>query len=589
MSQEIPDLASPAFVNDAADAGKSLDLSLLRALIFQKETETLKGLISVLRWCGLRNMTVVVDLKKAVEHLVSKKFDLIFVTHLGEGKEATQLIEELKGLDATSDIPLIAITTDGDIKKVLRILAKGVDEVIVTPLSRETVENVALRVLQNRLGNDPIKNRLDSARELRMAEQFEAAQSVYLELLSQDSSLLDAHLGLCEVNCRMQQWEDAEIHLRKALDAAKSADNKVESHLQLAQVFFHYGNYHYKRDLLEKAIKCYQTSLSLNPFHTESVKALLELLQKRDEPDEIIKVVRDVCANFLPYSRATEEIAICLWNIAQRFVNLDMPVEAKHIYEQLLQFPHGNVDVHLKVADFFLEAGQVSQVLERLVNLLQKLKDSDILFKTGSIFLDIEKRYLSSGKANTKSKVDLAFLQDLDSGKAIAMAEKMFKQGLILDPENPRFSLNLARCYIRQAEAGAAAEALAKLKERYAEDAQSMEEVIDVLLVENAYDHAIGWIRDAINRFPQEISLYMLYARYYNEQKKPYDAIGCIKRALTINPSHAQCMILLAELYETIKEYSDAILYYEKAINLLPNDLSLQERLTRVLKLKYKK
>ena len=112
-------------------------------------------------------------------------------------------------------------------------------------------------------------------------------------------------------------------------------------------------------------------------------------------------------------------MALSLGNMADKFMALNMPAQARKIYGELLHFSHGNVNVHLKVADFFLEEGLVSQVLERLINLLQKLKDADILYKTGNIFLDIEKNHLSSGKATALSEIDLSFLGDFDEKKAI--------------------------------------------------------------------------------------------------------------------------------------------------------------------------
>jgi tetratricopeptide (TPR) repeat protein len=590
MPSKVIEPSPPSIGTNTADASALVDLSPFNALIFHRENEKLKSFMSILRWCGLEDMTDVVQLKDAVEHLVSKRFDLIFVTHVGDAQETTKLIDELKSLDATSDIPLIAITGDGEVKNIMRILAKGVDEVIVTPLSKKTVENVALKILQKHSGTDPAKSMLDSAKELLKTGQFDAAKEVYLGLIERGELLFDAHIGLGDVCSSTQEWKDAESHLKKALELAKSAGTKLDTHVQLAEVFFCYGNLYNKRDKIEKALKCYQTSVSLNTFHTGSIRALLELLQKCNEEDEIIKLIGEVRANFLPYSRAMEEMALSLGNMAQKFTDMNMPSQAKKIYEQLLQFSHGNVDVHLKVADFFLEEGLVSQVLERLINLLQKLRDADILCKTGNIFLDIEKRYLSGGgKIDAVKDLDLSFLGNLDRDQALSMAERMFQQGMFLEPDSPRFLLSLVRCYIRQGQWELANEALDKLKEGCAENASGYEEIIDALLTEKAYDLSLAWIKDAINLFPQETTFYSLYARYYKEKQSPYDAIGCLKRCLSINPSHVESMISMAELYEEMKEFSDSIFYYEMAIKLLPNDRTLRDKLDNVLKRKYSK
>lgn len=573
-----------------ADASILADLSPFKALIFHRENEKLKSFISILHWCGLQDITDVTQLKEAIEHLVSTRFDFIFMTHIGEAEDATRLIDELKSLDATSDIPLIAITNDGDMKNVMRILAKGVDEVIVTPLSRKTVENVAIKILEKHTGADPVKVKLDLAKKLLETEQFDAAREIYQELIAQARSLLEAHLGIAEVYGSTQQWKEMESSLKKALELAKSAPTKLDAHLQLADVFFHYGNMYIKRDSIEKALKCYQTSVSLNTFHTGSLNSLLELLQRRDQEDEIIKLIGEVRANFLPYSRAMEEMALCLGNMAQRFTDMNMPSQAKKIYEQLLQFSHGNVAVHLKVADFFLEEGLVSQVLERLINLLQKLKDADILYKTGNIFLDIENRYLAqSCTANSADTPDLSFLGDFDRNKALLMAERMFQQGLLLEPESFRFVLNLVKCHIRQTQWDAAAEGLERLKERLTEDVHAFEEVIEMLIAEKAYDYANGWLKEAVNIFSGEIAFYLLFARLYVEQNQVYDAIGWLKRSLSVDPSYAESMVRLADLYQDIEDFSDSIYYYEMAIKHVPNDQSLHEKLSKVLKRKYAK
>jgi tetratricopeptide (TPR) repeat protein len=134
-----------------------------------------------------------------------------------------------------------------------------------------------------------------------------------------------------------------------------------------------------------------------------------------------------------------------------------------------------------------------------------------------------------------------------------------------------------------------ATEILNKLKEAYSEDADVQAQIIDSLLTERAYDQAHMWIKEAIARFPKNLRFYQLYARYYREQKRPYDAIGCLKQGLSIQSEHLDFVFSLAELYQEIGQYSDAILYYEKAIKLAPADQSLQQGLKRALQLKFQK
>jgi len=568
---------------------QTLDLGTLKILLFHGDQTRLKEFMSVLRWCGLRDITLAERLSEAFKFIVSDRFDLIIVTHVGEARETTRLLEELKGLDATADLPVVAITSDSGVKNVLRILAKGVNEVMVTPLSRKTVEIVVQKLLREHFQENPIKDGLRLGKELLAEGRYDEARKTFRALLIQAPGSQDVYLGLFQASCGLKQRQEAESYIKTALEMAKSCGDKTEAHRQLSQVFFHYGNYYNERQQLEKAIKSYRTALSLNPFHTESVKALLVQLQKRDEVDEIINVIREVHGNFLPYSLALEEVAVCVESIAKTFMDLNMSFQAGKIYEQLLLLAHESVPVHLQVADFFLAQGLVSPVLKHMTKLTQRLKDADILFKTGSVLLEYEKRFLAGNPSGDKNGVDLSFFEGLDSDKVLAMAQKILQQGMLMEPDSARFRLKLGCCHLRRGEHETATEMLNKLRESYADDAEVQAQIIDGLLTERAFDQAQIWIKDAIPRFPKDLRFYQLYSRFYREQKRPYDAIGCLKQGLSIQSEHLEFVLALAELYQEIGQYSDAIVYYEKAIKLAPTDQNLQRGLKTALQMKFKK
>ena len=303
----------------------------------------------------------------------------------------------------------------------------------------------------------------------------------------------------------------------------------------------------------------------------------------------LINVLREVHGNFLPYSLALEEVAVCVESIAKTFMDLNMSFQAGKLYEQLLLLAHESVPVHLQVADFFLAQGLVSPVLKHMTKLTQRLKDADILFKTGSVLLEYEKRFLAGNPSGDKNGVDLSFFEGLDSDKVLAMAQKILQQGLLMEPDSARFRLKLGCCHIRRGEHETATEMLNKLRDAYADDADVQAQIIDGLLTEQAFDQAQIWIKDAITRFPKDLRFYQLYSRFYREQKRPYDAIGCLKQGLSIQSEHLEFVFALAELYQEIGQYSDAIVYYEKAIKLAPTDQNLQRGLKTALQMKFQK
>lgn len=566
---------------------KMRDLSELKVLLFLEEKEQLKHYLSILRFCGLRGITVAERLSEAIDHIVSERFDLIIVTHRGEAPGVTRFLEELKGFGATSSIPVLAILADGNVRNALCVLAKGVDWILLEPLSQQVVEDAANRILRDHFAVDPDKIRLNRAKDLLQNDELEDARKIYSELLREDSKNLGVYLGLFEVYCRMQEWAEAEKNIKKALELAKSVQDKIQAYQHLSRVFFHYGTFYERRHNPENAIKSYRTSLSLNPFYVQSIKALLQILQKRGEVSEIVNVLKEAKTNFPPYSHALEEIVACVEDLAQKFLDLNMPVQARRMYEQLVKLRHENSAIHLKVADFFLRHGQVSLVLSTLMAVSERIQDSDLLMKIGTILLDTEKRFMSDGKVNAPPEVDLRYFQARDRTRIIRKAQKAFQQGLLLDTDNPWMWLNTACCHLRLGEADLALEILERLKEANREDTDILASMIEILTFERAFSVAGEWLKEANINFPKDVRFYMLYAEYYRSLGRPYDAIGCLKKGMTVQPDHTEFIVGLARLYQELKQYSDAILYYEKAGKLMPADTGIQEGLRDALTAKY--
>ena len=566
---------------------ETVDLADLKVLFFHEAPKQLKHYLSILRFCGLRGIDVAERLSEAIKRIISEKYDMIIVTHHGEAQGLSRLLEELNGLDATASIPVVAILADGSVKNALCVLAKGVDEILVEPLSQQAVENVVQKILRDYLQNDKIREKIESARQLLSGGEFEQAEKAYRGLLFHDSHNIEAYLGLFEINMAKEEWAKAEANIKKALELAKSSKDKIQAHRELSRVFFHYGSMYERRHQLEKAIKSYRTSLSLNPYDIQSVKALLHLLQKRDEVDEIITVLKETQASFFPYSHALEEIVVCLTELAQTFMDLNMPVQARRMYEQLVGIHHGNGAVHLKVADYFLGLGQVTLVLKTLIDVSRRIKDPDLLCKIGDILLDTEKRYMSAGKVDGPPSVDLSFFQGLDKMKVVQMALKLFQQGILLDPASPVLRMSIACCYLRMGDLDSASEILDRLKENCKDDVEILASAIELMIDERAFGIAGAWLKEMIAGFPKETRFYLLNARYYRGMEQPYEAIACLKKGLVIHHDQPEFIAALARLYQDLKQYSDAISYFERAGKLSSADPSIQEGLKEVLAAKY--
>ena len=559
----------------------------LHVLLFNEDRKQLKHYLNVLRVCGMRDIMLADKLTDALNFIISDTVDLIVTAHFGDAPGVTRLLEEVKSLDATATIPVVAVVADNNVRNALQVLAKGVDEILVEPLSRHLVEAVVAKLINVHSDLDPVREKLNTASALFAKGKNDEAERVYLEIQTMNDPPLEAHVGLGRLYVQAQKWGEADAAMRKALESAKASQDRIEAHRQLAEVFYEYGSMYEQRKRLEQAIKSYQTSLSLNPFYLQSFKSLLRLLQKRDDLTGIIALIKDAAGNFIPYSRALEEIAGFVHEVANRYTRMNLPGQARKVYEQLLVLKHDETDIHLKVADFFTGIGQVGIVLRSLLVVAERIKDPDLSTRIGSLLLEGERRFMVGGKVDISKGADLGFFESLSSEEVIRMAHKSFQEAYLLDPDNPNIRLSLAGCHLRSKDMESALEILNKVFEEHGNDLNVLAMLVETLIEEQAHDAAEPYLKDILTRFPEDPRFYALQARLFQVREQHYDAVGCLKKGLTICPDHAPFVVRLAEIYEDLKQYSDAVVYYEKAMKLLPHQKDLQEGLHRALSAKY--
>ena len=364
----------------------SEDLAGYKVLLFHDKKHHHRHLLSTLRFCGLQDVILTDELQEAIQEIISNRFDLILVTHFGDAREATDLLEELKGHDATSDIPVLAFTEDSSVKELLRIQAKGVDEILVEPISQEDVESTIHSVLQRARDAQAGYGDLKAAHNFVENDELDLAMPIFEQALQDDRLAVEAGMGMAHIFTLRKDYPKAEGYLKQALNLAKSTDERVTKQRYLADVFHAYGKYYERRKQIAKATKSFQTAFQLNPFNTENMAALMRIMQQEDDLDGLISVIKEVNANYLPFSTALEELAVSVSKLCDRFKSLGMDDHAKKLYRELAQVKHEDSDVHMKVCEFLLEIGEKQQVVKILMEVSSRVKDPDLLHMLGRIF-----------------------------------------------------------------------------------------------------------------------------------------------------------------------------------------------------------
>lgn len=556
------------------DGEEMQGLSKLKLLIYDEQPKKRKYYLSNLRMCGLREILISDNVPDAIQTVVSNAVDLVIMTP-SEGGSGMELLAELRSLHATSSLPVAAIMSDVHVMSGLRMLALGVNHILMDPLSRQSVEAMVRKLFRERFGTDQIDTEIALACELFREGKLDDAHRLYARCLRMEGAARDqlfgVYLGLTQIATEKKEWLEAESNLFLALEIAKSESNRVDTHWLLSLVFYHYGKLYEKRGMQEKALKSYQTSMSFNPYQVASLKPLLVFLMKQDNFKEIARLLTEAREHFTPYSGPLGELAETLNGMAVRAQVLGMPAYAAKLYEQLLGLPHDRMTVHQDVIDHLLNAGKVSQALTALKEVSGHVRNPEILLRIGNILLDAEKRYLGGNRIKRSEELDLSFFKELDSPRTIGLAHQTFQEGLLLDPGHVELRLGIAYCLMRQGEHARLMDLLQKLKESKSLGKKLYGRVVDMLLEGRLYEPAQSWVEDAIARYPQEVVYYELAARCLRGRRKLQPAVNCLKKALTLAPDHIGITLALARLHEELGQPDDAASYYQKARKLSPD------------------
>ena len=576
-------MAGDYFGRDVMDGNESSELSLLNVLLFHEDRKQLRYYQAALRFCSLRNVLATDLLEEAVKRTLIGGFDLVLIPYPDEKSGAAVLLKEVLSTDGVRRPPIVVIMPEEDVGSAMSVMARGVSAVLVEPLSGKSLESLVENLMRCRCAADPAAGKLKQAVTFMEGGRVEQAAEIFHELIEQDSLKVDAHMGLFQIFCARERWLEAENHILKAIEITKEFRDKIEVHRRLAAIFCQYGSFYEKRQNLEKAVKNYRTSISLDPFSLESTKALLRLLMKRHEINEMVEVIAKTYALLPTGSRSVEELALCVSELAGRFVDLRMSVPARRLYEQLLSIAHSRAEIHLEVADFFLAQGRVSLVLRVLVAAGERIKDSRLFTRLGTLLLENERRYMERGRFDTTGGADLSFFRGLDSPKVLSMAEDAFRNARLLDGKDPETLLCIACIHLRRRELEAAEERLDQIKGQHGDDADLWVEIIRKLLEERAYDFALSWLKESSTRFPHDARFCGLYAEYFSRRGRENEAVGWLKKGLALEPENPSMVLAVAELYQSLGQYPNAVLYYRKAEELIPDDVQVREGLREVV------
>lgn len=553
-----------------------------RILIFHPDRDSLHNFLQNLTMCGVGDRDAVCTMHEAQNHLIEHHYDLILVT-FADNVYADQFVEEIKSLEATSLIPVIAVTSNPQPQHVLRILSKGVERVLVTPLSLKTV--------QDAMGEALWPERLESARvEIRRARsQLQVGDNHLAELtlhalLAKDPDCAEAYIGLADIHFAKGDAQSAAPLLKEATKAAKKITDRAEQYRLQGLIYHKIGQYFASTGNHEQAIKHIKAALQLNPFHLDALPDLGEVMFKATSSDDILEFFQQLSQQYGPFTPHMDRLASTLSTLNDRYVHLGMADQTGQICIHLKLLDHNNTELHLKVVEQLLAQELAADAVSLLVRITRQIKDTDLIGRLA----DIYEKASRGGGVSRKSEGDQNPLAGRSPIELLRDASHLRRQCLLLEPYSVKVWMNLIRCLLWLNEQEQVAAMVERFTKSFDQDADQLEGLCSLLLDEQAYDLVAEHIASGLAAYPRDARFHLLQGRLHNAQGAHYEAVSVLKQALRLHADNVQCVIELAATYGKLKSWDEAIELYEKAETMAPKDREIVELLRTALAAKYR-
>lgn len=131
---------------DLEELGKILDLKI-RILVVDDSSTMRRIVRTTLKELGMNNVVTAEDGVEAWEKVQKEHFDLILSDHKMPNMTGEEFLREVRGHEASKDIPFIMITAESFQENVVNAVKLGVSNYIVKPFSAKQLLEKLLKVL----------------------------------------------------------------------------------------------------------------------------------------------------------------------------------------------------------------------------------------------------------------------------------------------------------------------------------------------------------------------------------------------------------------------------------------------------------
>ncbi|MFQ5824480.1 MAG: tetratricopeptide repeat protein [bacterium] len=414
----------------------------------------------------------------------------------------------------------------------------------------------------------------DYAETLIITQNYEEAIHQYSKLLKVQPENIEFRIQIAKLYALKKDY-------KKAIKLIKQGFNKYgfehEEHLVYAAQFFADHNYD------QESIACYEKLVILNEDNLHYKRLLAKQYIKTNNFDKATSVYKTIINQYPENLDLQFEFASNYWliNDFDRMHQIVNEISGRY---------RDQLDIHKKIGKFYFDRGFFNETIEQLqIELESSPKDSTTLRMLGLAYAwnnqpleskKILRQYHELYQNDFYTHYEMGELLLSEGDKKNALPEFQTSLALLESvPESKESTIVKAKIYAHQNAREEAIKEFEILISRYPDDISIYYEFAESLLDLKDYEQANHWLKQVLQKKPNDYRALRLQSRSYFEQGKYQKATKILKQLESLYPDNLGLKLDLADNELATGDWYTSTKTLKKILQKYPKNLPAQKRL----------
>ncbi len=360
------------------------------------------------------------------------------------------------------------------------------------------------------------------------------------------------------------------LAVQMALEAIKLDPQSIPYRETLADIYIETFEF-------QKAINELENILKLDSLNYNALFNLAQLYES-SKPLRSLELYNKIVESYGPE-----------WNALQRIAELSFRLgrfsESAHALEMMIEIDPSNYELRRLAAETYISAGdfeKAKSILSELIDLNPRDEQAKITY--AELLLQLKERNKAieilnsivqddSVKIDSKLRVGESLLRNAQNDTSLKVfAKKIFKNLSEKYPNDWRPHWFLGIIASDEKDSFTAFEEFKKVVKTNSQVVEAWRGIGIALYELEKFDELIDWMKNALNKFPDDFIINFLLGLGYHRSDRNHEAVAPLEKAFSLDPKNIDVISTLALVYDAVGEKAKSDSLHELGLKLSPDN-----------------